>query len=298
MAALGSDAVFFHLLWSHSREKNHIDCRRRRTALSEIAEVEFVSYAESVAKTLDAIGAGEVLKRQTAVLIKPNLINALPFPITTAPQCVEAVIRYVRSCSKAAIVVAEGCGDSRLETDEVFDRLGYRELARRQSVELVDLNHAPLTKLENGDCTVFGEIYLPEIALSHYLLSVPVLKAHSFSKITGTLKNMIGLAPPKYYSGQFGSWKKAVFHGRMHQSIIELNSYRTPDLSLMDATVGMAEYHLGGAHCSPPVNKLIAGFDPLAVDRRSAKLLGLRWQTILHLKGQGGGSGQRTFEAR
>lgn len=213
-------------------------------AVDDIAQIEFVSYSESVPEALDAIGAGEVLKKQTAVLIKPNLINASPFPITTPAPCVEALIQYVRSCSEAVIVVGEGCGDSKLETDEVFDRLGYRQLARRQGVQLVDLNHAPLRRLEDKDRPVFKEMYLPQIALSHYLISVPVLKAHSFSEITGTLKNMIGLAPPKHYAGRFGTWKKAVFHGKMHQSILDLNRYRTPDLSLMDATVGMPDYHL------------------------------------------------------
>ena len=252
--------------------------------MKDVAEIVFESYPESVPEVLDAVGAANVLKQQTAVLIKPNLINASPFPITTPVACVEAVIEYVRSCSGAAIVVGEGCGDAGLETDEVFDRLGYREMAARQGVELIDLNHAPLQKLENKDCPVFREMYLPQVALTHYLISVPVLKAHSFSEITGTLKNMIGLAPPKHYSGRFGSWKKAVFHGKMHQSIVDLNAYRTPDLSLMDATVGMPEFHLGGAHCDPPLNRLVAGFDPVAVDRRGAELLGLDWRRIEHLK--------------
>ncbi|NQT35950.1 MAG: DUF362 domain-containing protein, partial [Planctomycetes bacterium] len=207
-----------------------------------------------------------------------------PFPVTTAPECVEAVIRYVRSCSKASIVVGEGCGDMHLETPEVFDRLGYTEMARRLDVELVDLNHAPLVKLASAACPVFPEMYLPRIAMSHYLISVPVLKAHSYSQITGTLKNMIGLAPPEHYSGRYGDWKKAVFHGRMHESIVDLNAYRTPDLSLLDATVGLAEFHLGGAHCDPPLGKLLAGFDPVAVDRRGAELLGLDWRSIGHLR--------------
>ena len=252
--------------------------------MQDLAEIEFASYRESVPEALDAIGAGEVLREQTAVLIKPNLVSDVPFPITTAPQCVEAIIQYVRSRSAAKVVIGEGCGDVKLETAEVFDRLGYGEMARRQDVELVDLNHAPLKKLTNPDCTLFKEMYLPEIAMSHYLISVPVLKAHSFSQITGTLKNMLGLAPPKYYSGRFGSWKKAAFHGCMHPSIIDLNRYRTPDLTLMDATVGMPEFHLGGAHCNPPLNKLIASFNPLEVDRRGAELLGLQWQSIAHLK--------------
>lgn len=252
--------------------------------MSDTAQIDFTSYEESVPEALDAIGAADVLRRQTAVLIKPNLINASPFPITTPAECVEAVIRYVRSCSEASIVVGEGCGDSKLETPEVFQRLGYVELARRLAVELVDLNYAPLVELQDPDRPVFKKMFLPEIATTHYLISVPVLKAHSFSQLTGTLKNMIGLAPPKHYSGRFGSWKKAVFHGKMHQSIVDLNKYRTPDLSLMDATVGMPDYHLGGAHCDPPLNKLIAGLDPLEVDRRSAELLGLKWQKIEHLR--------------
>ena len=251
--------------------------------MKPVAEVEFVSYDKSVAQVLDAVGAAEVLRRQTAVLVKPNLVNASPFPVTTPPECVEAVIRYLRACSNAAIVVAEGCGDAGLETPEVFDRLGYAELARREAVELVDLNHAPLRKLENPACTVFPEMYLPEMAFTHYLISVPVLKAHSYSQITGALKNMMGLAPPKHYSGRGGSWKKAVFHRRMHRSIAELNTYRTPDLSLLDATVGLADYHLGGPRCDPPVGKLLAGFDPLQVDRRGAELLGLDWRKVTHL---------------
>jgi uncharacterized protein (DUF362 family) len=69
----------------------------------------------------------------------------------------------------------------------------------------------------------------------------------------------------------------------MHQSIVDLNRYRAPDLSLMDATIGMPDFHLGGRHCDPPVGKLLAGFDPLTVDRRSAELLGLDWRKIAHL---------------
>jgi uncharacterized protein (DUF362 family) len=252
--------------------------------MQDLAEIEFASYRESIPEALDAIGAAEVLSEQTAVLIKPNLVSDVPFPITTAPECVEAIIQYVRSRSAAKIVVGEGCGDVNLETPQVFDRLGYGEMARRQDVELVDLNHAPLKKLTNPDCILFKEMYLPEIAMSHYLISVPVLKAHSLSDITGTLKNMFGLAPPKHYSGRFGAWKKAAFHGSMQQSIIDLNRYRTPDLTLMDATIGMPDFHLGGSHCDPPINKLIASFNPLEVDRRCAELLGMKWQDIRHLK--------------
>ena len=112
---------------------------------------------------------------------------------------------------------------------------------------------------------------------------MPVLKAHSLADITCSLKSMLGFAPPRYYSGRHGIWRKAAFHKHMHQSIRELNKYRTPDFTLVDASVGLADYHLGGATCNPPVGKLVAGADPLAVDRECARLLGLDWKTIGHL---------------
>lgn len=251
-----------------------------------LATIDFSSYRESVPLALNKIGAERTLAKQSAILIKPNLTNASPHPVTTPVDCCEAVIEYIRSCAKVDIVIAEGSGDPSLETGQIFDLLGYRKMAMRRGIPLVDLNTAPLKKLKNKDCSVFPEMYLPEIAFTHFIISIPVLKVHSLATITGTLKNMMGFAPPKYYSGKFGVWKKAAFHENVHQAIIDLNRYRSADLSVMDATVGLKEHHLRGRHCSPPVDKIIAGFDPLEVDREAATLLGLDWTRIPHLASQ------------
>lgn len=248
-----------------------------------ISIVSYTTWRESITAALDGIGAREILARQQRILIKPNLVNDSPHPVTTAPACCEALLLYIRECSTAEVVIAEGCGDAVLETGEVFANLGYEALSRRWNVPLVDLNTASLRRLTNPECRVFPEIYLPEIAFTHFIISVPVLKAHSLSDITGALKNMIGFAPPKHYSGRFGTWKKAMFHEDMHTAIKELNGYRTPDLAVMDASVGLA-FHLGGPTCKPPVGRLIAGVDPLEVDRAAAGFLKLDWRKIGHLK--------------
>jgi len=151
--------------------------------------VDFVSYRKSVPELLDSIGAGEVLSEQARVLIKPNLINTSPPPVTTPGECCEAIIEYIRRCSEAEIIIGEGCGAPDYDTYVVFD----------------------------------------------------------------------------------------------HRAIIELNRYVTPNLTLLDARIGLSEYHLGGAECNPHVCKLIAGFNPLAVDRKAAELLGLNPDGIPHL---------------
>lgn len=253
-----------------------------------IAIIPFVDFRQSIKAAMEAVGAQETLARQCRILIKPNLVNASPHPVTTAPACCEALLELVLKWSSAEVVIAEGCGDASLETPEVFAALGYDRLSRKWNVPLMDLNNAPLRRLENPACRLFPEIYLPEIAFTHFIISLPVLKAHSLSDMTGSLKNMIGFAPPKHYAGGFGVWKKAMFHRDMHTAIVELNSYRTPDLTVMDASIGLAEFHLGGPACEPPVGRMIAGVDPLAVDRAAAGFLGLDWRTIGHLRGQTG----------
>ncbi len=251
--------------------------------MKSLAVTEYTSYTDSVTYVFDEIGAHSIFSQQTDILIKPNLVNSMPFPITTHADCCEAIILYIKSCSDASIVIAEGCGDKDLETDDIFRLRGFSSLAEKYDLPLIDLNYAPLAKKTIGGCPVFPEIYLPEIAFSHYIISVPVLKAHSLSVITGSLKNMIGFAPPEHYSGKFGIWKKAVFHDNIHQSIRDLNNYRTPDMTLLDARIGMADYHLGGPQCEPPVNKIVAGYSPVDVDRMAADLLGVDWRSVPHL---------------
>ena len=250
--------------------------------MKKVGVINFKNYSESVKEALDSIEANKIISQQNQILIKPNLIDSIPFPVTTHPDCVSIIIDYVRNCSDTKIIIAEGCGSSTLETDEVFRELGYDKLAKDKKVSLIDLNKEPVTKLRKAGLKIFPEYYIPEIAMKSYILSVPVLKAHSLARVTLALKNMMGFAPPKYYQ-KGGHWKKSFFHANMHEAIIEMNAYRKADMVLLDATVGMAEYHLGGKHCSSPLNKLVDGYDSAEVDKISAELLGFDWTHIKHI---------------
>ena len=249
--------------------------------MDKVSVVSFTGYPESVARAFDEINAAPALANQSKILIKPNLVDDIPFPVTTPVKCIEAIIDYVRSVNDAEVIVAEGSGGYK-STGEVFAALGYTRLAEEKQVRLVDLNEEPLTRSEIPGNKIFREYFIPQIAMECFIISVPVLKAHSFSTVTLSLKNMMGFAPPSYYQVG-GFWKKSFFHNRIDESIIEMNMHRMPDLTLLDATVGMPDYHLGGSHCDPPVNRIVASFDALEADRVGARLLGFDWKRIRHL---------------
>lgn len=251
--------------------------------MSPCTSLPYRSFEQTIPELCELLGAGSMFAKQDTILIKPNLINDSPPPVTTPVQACRALVSCIRSWTDCRLIIAEGCGDPGLETMDVFDSLGYTRLSSELDVELMDLNHEPVRTRTNPSCRLLPEASLPTIAHEAFIVSVPVLKAHSLADITGTLKNMLGFAPPATYGGRSGSWKKAFFHNRIQTALQEWNSYITPDMTIMDASVGLAEYHLGGPPCSPPLNTLLGGFDPYAVDRQAAELLGLDPTTIQHL---------------
>ncbi|MCB2215014.1 MAG: DUF362 domain-containing protein [Desulfobulbaceae bacterium] len=232
---------------------------------------------------LDDAGLIDALAGYQQVLIKPNLVEALEPPITTPAELVCALVDYLQDRrDDLDIIVGEGTGSLDYETGHCFDRLGYTPLGGRRQVELLDLNNAPCRRLTNQDCTRWPEIHLPRILFETFLISVPVLKAHSMSGVTLTMKNMMGCAPPAHY--QAGGWGKSAFHRQLDQAVFDLNRYRTPDFTVLDASVGMARAHLWGPTCSPPVGKLAVGHDPVAIDAYGTSLLQRSWRDIDHIR--------------
>jgi len=242
----------------------------------------FESFGESLPLALEAIGAREILAEQQTIVIKPNLVTDDPPPVTLPVGAAMVLVRWLRKQTGARIILAEGTGDQLHSTIKVFDHLGYMDLAERYDLKLIDLNEAPAVELSRDDCPIFPQFYLPEILSDSFVISFAVLKEHSLADVTLSMKNMVGCAPPRFYQ-QGGMWKKSAFHRQIHEAILDLNRYRKPDLALIDASVGMRDHHLTGRPCDPPPHRLIAGFDPVAVDAAGAMLLGKNWRDIPHI---------------
>ena len=250
---------------------------------STIYTSSFTSWQESVPHLLDASGLPDRLAAEKKILIKPNLVEPRKPPITTPVELVEVLVDYIQTSQPhLEIIIGEGCGSSSNNTLQIFETLGYSKLADRTGVTLLDLNEASLVHMQDSNCKRWPEMYLPSIVFESFLISVPVLKAHSLAGVTLTMKNMIGLAPPAHYQ-RGGHWKKASFHQNIQEAVLDLNRYRTPDFTLLDATIGMQEAHLWGPRCDPPPNRIAAGYDPVALDSYGCSLLGIKWNSVGHL---------------
>ncbi len=249
--------------------------------MSQVAQVKFVDYARSIAAALDLIGAAARLPQDGLIIIKPNLTNSSPPPVTTDVAAAEAVYNYCKARTKAEIAIGDGCGSGR--TPDVFAALGYTDLAKRCGLRLIDFNDAETVTLQNDNALQLKRFHIPRIVQQAFIISLPVLKDHSFTKTTIAMKNMFGIAPGKYYGG---SWNKSKLHSpSTDKSVVDICRYKKPDLSIVDASTALTGMHLAGTH--KKIGLILAGFDPVAVDTLGSKLLGhnpkrLPYLTLAH----------------
>lgn len=225
-------------------------------------------YSEAVARALDEVGAVDALSGFDRIVLKPNMVNSSPPPITTDVRFVIAVVQYLKERLDAEIVVAEGSGEG--STLENFRRHGYGQIG----VPLVDLDALPVKHYEDSRAGEYKKIHLPEYLEGAALISVPPAKDHTITRVTLGLKNMVGCLPAVHYGG-YWSYKKSQIHAvDEHQAVADLILYIKPHLTVIDARQGLVGGHLSGRVPKPPLERIIASRDVLAADREAARLLG------------------------
>jgi len=212
------------------------------------------------------------------VVIKPNLVEPSPPPVTTDVRVVKGVISALKSAGIDQITVAEGSGTG--DTIDNFNKLGFANLG----VDLLDLDKEKTVELRVHNFKVWDKITVPEFILDKFIISVPVLKEHSICGVTISLKNMIGILPAKYYSGYWTFKKSQVHKYNTDGCIADIISIIKPDCAVVDATIGMKGSHLSGTPISPPVNLIYGSLNPLEADKFGCRLLDRKWQDIAHLK--------------
>ena len=219
-------------------------------------------YTEMTKRLLRQAGLAEMIPSGASrIAIKPNLVTPSPasFGGTTHPEVVAGIIEYLQEHGYRDIVIAEGSwvGD---RTAEAFEYCGYRELADKYHVRLIDTQKEGSFTVECG-----GEkIRICDCVRSwDYLINVPVLKGHCQTHITCALKNLKGLIP---------NAEKRSFHTRgLHRPIACLNRCIRQDFIVIDHICGDLDFEEGG---NPVVrNCVCAAADPVLADDFVCSLL-------------------------
>lgn len=223
---------------------------------------------DAVYRGIDLIG-GFAPPEKSRIAIKPNLCSARKPPesgATTRVDVVEAIINYINDHAKNCdILIVES--DSDRSADEAFKLLGYRELEKSyNNVKLVDLSADKFVKVIPTDGKKLITMEIPETLLSiDYLVSVANLKRHVHERMTGVWKNQWGCLSSKPV--------RMRLHPFLSEALFDVNSLLRPDLSIIDAYVGLEG--AGPIEGFPrPVGKMLFSKDPLSIDMVAAQIMG------------------------
>jgi hypothetical protein len=151
---------------------------------------------------------------------------------------------------------------------------GYLDLAKRYDVCLVDLERDRFVKQRVPIKGPFKTLQIAQTVLDcDFLINVPVMKAHSETLITCSLKNLKGVMPRE---------TKTAFHRMdLHRAIAQLASVVSPDLILVDGLQGDLSSETG--HNPVTMETMLLGTNPVEVDSVVANILGYDPRAIRHI---------------
>lgn len=233
--------------------------------------------AELIEKGFKAMGGiDRFVKKGNLVVIKPNFSvpRAPEFAATTNIKLVSALVKNCLQNGAREVRVI----DHPFTNGEIcLEITGIRRevLAAGGKVyvinNLTDRFYSPVIP---GGQILSSAQFSRDVLEADVFINFPILKHHNVTKLTMSLKNMMGLV-----------WNRGVFHQtNLHRAIAELAAFKKPHLTIMDATRGITENGPMGPGTIREYNQVVFGTDGVAVDAYGADLFGLKPTDLEYLK--------------
>jgi uncharacterized protein (DUF362 family) len=255
----------------------------------------------AVEKAIDLLGGiRKVTEGKQKIMLKPNLVFDDP-NCTTKPAVIRTLATLMQGVGKEVLIGEGSAAASGINADakgiyftrkpelldklqqQVFDKLGYTELAKELGISLVNLHTGPM-----ADVLVPGAHYYKKLTLHKsltdidLLCSVPMMKTHALATVTLGLKNVIGLYPGSAYCSV-----RSCVHTEAEQGgspgiayeILDMINANKMGLTVIDGSTSMeGEGPSNGRLVKTDL--IIAGTNPLAADMVAAATMGFAPQEI------------------
>jgi uncharacterized protein (DUF362 family)/Pyruvate/2-oxoacid:ferredoxin oxidoreductase delta subunit len=223
--------------------------------------------SHKVAELLEMCGGIESFVRAgESIALKPNLLRpAEPeLAISTHPSVVRAVARLVKEAGAIpSIVESPGTGNPHKKRllERLFRTCGITEVAESLGIEVsLDVDFEEVS-FEEGKLVKRFEI-LKAIVEADGVISLPKMKTHSYTRMTGAVKNCFGTIHGLHKTGYHAKLQDT---SRFTQMLLDLAACVNPRLSVVDAVVAMEG---DGPNLGSPrqVGLLLASSNLLALD--------------------------------
>ncbi len=220
-------------------------------------------------------GIQNFVKPEEKILLKPNILSgkAPEKAVCTHPIIFEAVIKILLENN---IKVSYGDSPGFDPPITAYKKSSIFEIAEKYNIEMKDFEKGKPVQFKEGKYEKQFNIANAIFEIDG-IISLPKMKAHQLTRITGAVKNQFGC---------IAGLNKALFHLKYPNSknfckmLVDLNLYLKPRLFIMDGIVAMEG---NGPASGKPVkmNCIIISSDPVAVDSIFCKLINLNPENVL-----------------
>jgi len=259
---------------------------------SKVAIVRDADIEKRTRRAVKLVGGIEkAVGRGDKVLIKPNMVGGFPSETgeTTDPEFVRVIVEMAFEAGAKEVLVGEGEPYIPMEelkrrfVNRVIPSTGplhtrYEKTLKKVGGRLIDFNADGWETVEVPNPLFFEKIQVARALLDcDVLIGAPALKTHHLAGITVALKNLYGAIPRS---------DKRKYHvlDRIEEVIIDINKVRTSDMVIVDGTRTILHWGRIDEYLeTSQLDLTLAGFDPVAIDAVSAKILGINPESLRFL---------------
>lgn len=222
-------------------------------------------------------GMSSFVKKNQKVVIKPNIgWDVTPEKAAnTNPALVGRIVQACFAAGAKSVYVFDNTCDN---WQRSYKNSGIEKAVKDAGGILAPGN----TENYYQDITIKGAKRLPNAKVHELVLSsdvfinVPILKNHGSTKLTISMKNMMGVV-----------WDRKFWHRNdLHQCIADFGLWRRPDLNIVDCYAVMKQNGPRGTSQEDVMllKSLLIGKDMVAVDSAATKVFGMNPEDIPYIK--------------
>ena len=244
--------------------------------IADMAVVKGEDPAKATNAAIEAIGGMKrFVKPGQSVMIKPNMSwDRVPNQAaTTNPHVVGAVVALCKKAGAKRVVVTDNTlNDAR----RCFTRSGIAKTVKQAGGQAVFMNQRKFKVVDTGG-KALGKWPVYQDALDFdVLISVPVIKHHSASRLSMGMKNLYGLI----------GGARSRLHQNMDQGIADLAKYFKPHLTIIDGYRILTRNGPSGGRISDTrlMKTIVATHDLVAADTKGAEIFGINPSEVGYIK--------------
>ncbi len=245
---------------------------KSRVSIVKCRTYDFEEVLGAAEKAFEFIGGiSSFIKNGERVLIKPNILSGRPPQdgVNTHVDVVRACVRLVKRCG-AIPVIGDSPGGS-VSPKEAYETSGFSSMAEEEDAGLAEVKEVRMI-----DGMPFASYFFE----CDKIISIPKMKTHSLTTLTGAIKNMFGAVSGLNKSECHKRFPKPEGFSRLLVNVFEKVR---PHLVLMDAVIAMDKDGPAAGRLRD-VGLLLASQDSVALDSVFSYLIGIDPHKILTTK--------------